>query len=252
MEIQMNLVLEGKVALVTGAGRGIGKAIALKLSEMGCQVIINDLPDSREALETVEEIKGARRQAQEVLFSVTDSAAVKTAIQSVLQKWGGIDILVNNAGIFRDALLMRMSEQEWDSVLDVNLKGAFLCSKLALNSMVSRKWGRIINIASVAGVMGNMGRVNYSASKGGLIAFTRSLAPEVGSRNITVNAIAPGFIQTQMTKELPDEYKDAVLSRTTLKRLGTPQEVAELAGFLASDRAAYITGQVICIDGGIS
>jgi 3-oxoacyl-[acyl-carrier protein] reductase len=250
--MQMNLELEGKVALITGAGRGIGKAIALKLSDMGCQVIINDLPDSREAIETVEEIKGGGRLAQEALFSVSDSAAVKAGIQSVLQKWGGIDILVNNAGIFRDALLMRMSEQEWDTVLDINLKGAFLCSKLALNSMVSRKWGRIINIASVAGVMGNMGRVNYSASKGGLIAFTRSLAPEVGSRNITVNAIAPGFIQTQMTKELPVEYKEVVLSRTTLKRLGTPQEVAELAGFLASDRAAYITGQVICVDGGIS
>ena len=248
----MNLELEGKVALITGAGRGIGKAIALKLSEMGCRVVINDLPDSGEAIETVEEIKSGGRLAQEALFSVTDSTAVKTGIQSVLQKWGGIDILVNNAGIFHDALLMRMSEQEWDSVLDINLKGAFLCSKLALTSMVSRKWGRIINIASVAGVMGNMGRVNYSASKGGLIAFTRSLAPEVGSRNITVNAIAPGFIQTQMTKELPVEYKEVVLSRTTLKRLGTPQEVAELAGFLASDRAAYITGQVICVDGGIS
>lgn len=248
----MNCELDGKVALVTGAGRGIGKAIALKLSEMGCRVVINDLPDSREALGTVQEIKGAGRQAQDALFSVIDSVAVKTGIQSVLQKWGGIDILVNNAGIFHDALLMRMSEPEWDSVMDVNLKGAFLCSKLALNSMLSRKWGRIINIASVAGVMGNMGRVNYSASKGGLIAFSRSLAAEVGSRNITVNAIAPGFIQTQMTDELPDAYKDAVLSRTTLKRLGTPQEVAELAGFLASDRAAYITGQVICIDGGIS
>jgi 3-oxoacyl-[acyl-carrier protein] reductase len=251
MDNDLKLELEGKVALVTGAGRGIGKAIALKLAEMGCLVAVNDLPESSEVVGTVNQINAGGHQSIPVLFSVTDSAAAKTQIQALVEKWGKIDILVNNAGIFRDSLIMRMSEGDWDAVMDINLKGAFICSKLALNSMVGQKRGRIINIASVAGVMGNMGRVNYSASKGGLVAFTRSLAAEVGSRNITVNAIAPGFIQTRMTSELSPEYKDAILSRTTLKRLGTPEEVAELAGFLASERAAYITGQVICIDGGL-
>jgi 3-oxoacyl-[acyl-carrier protein] reductase len=243
--------LTGKVALVTGGGRGIGKAIALMMAKMGCKVALNDLDGSSEAAATIEEIRSFGAEAIFVPFDVTDLPEIKTQTTTILEKWGKIDILVNNAGIFKDSLIQRMSESDWDNVLDINLKGAFLCSKQVLNSMMSQKWGRIINISSVAGVMGNMGRVNYSASKGGLIAFTRSLAAEVGSRNITVNAIAPGFIQTKMTDELPVEYKNEILSRTTLKRLGTPQEVAELAGFLSSDRAAYITGQVIGIDGGI-
>jgi 3-oxoacyl-[acyl-carrier protein] reductase len=247
----MDLELSGKVAMVTGAGRGIGKAIAFKLAEMGCRVAINDIPESQEAIKTINELEGAGYPAASFLFSVADMNSAKAQIQALAARWGRIDILVNNAGIFKDALIMRLSESDWDNVLDINLKGTFICSKLVLNSMVSQKWGRIINIASVAGVMGNMGRVNYSASKGGLVAFTRSLAAEVGPRNITVNAIAPGFIQTQMTGDLPQEYREAVLSRTTLKRMGTPREVAELAGFLASERAAYITGQVICIDGGL-
>jgi 3-oxoacyl-[acyl-carrier protein] reductase len=243
--------LIGKVALVTGSGRGIGKAIALKLAEMGCKVAVNDLGGSPEAAVTVEEIIASGSEAIFTPFDVTDLVAIKTQVATVMEKWGKIDILINNAGIFKDALIQRMSESDWDRVLDINLKGAFLCSKKVLNSMMALKWGRIINISSVAGIMGNMGRVNYSASKGGLIAFTRSLAAEVGSRNITVNAIAPGFIQTKMTGDLPVEYKNEILLRTTLKRLGTPQEVADLAGFLASDRAAYITGQAIGIDGGI-
>ncbi len=247
----MKKELEWKVALITGAGRGIGRAIALKLAEMGCRVVVNDLPESREAMETVNQIQAGGQQAVLQLFNVSDSAAVKGGVQAVIEKWGRIDILVNNAGIFRDAMIMRMAEADWDAVMDINLKGAFICSKLTLNGMVGQKWGRIINISSVAGVMGNMGRVNYSSSKGGLVAFTRSLAAEVGSRNITVNAIAPGFIQTHMTEDLPAEYRDAVLNRTILKRMGSAQEVAELAGFLASDRASYITGQVICIDGGL-
>jgi 3-oxoacyl-[acyl-carrier protein] reductase len=243
--------LTGKVALVTGAGRGIGKAIALKLAEMGCSVAVNDLAESTEAAATTREIVDGGGEAIFYPFDVTDQSAIKSQMEVIIKQWDKIDILVNNAGIFKDSLIQRMSESDWDKVLDINLKGAFLCSKLVLNSMVFQKWGRIINISSVAGIMGNMGRVNYSASKGGLIAFTRSLAAEVGSRNITVNAIAPGFIKTDMTDKLPAEYKGAVLSRTTLKRFGTAAEVAELAGFLASDRAAYITGQVIGIDGGI-
>ncbi|HSW57280.1 MAG TPA: 3-oxoacyl-[acyl-carrier-protein] reductase [Dehalococcoidales bacterium] len=243
--------LTGKAALVTGAGGGIGRAIALKLADMGARVAVNDLPGNAAVDDLVTKIRQSGGEAETCLFNVTDSAGVKNGIQSVIGKWSQIDILVNNAGIFRDALILRLSEADWDAVMDVNLKGAFLCSKQVLPGMMASRWGRIINISSVAGVMGNLGRVNYSASKGGLAAFTRSLAAEVGARNVTVNAIAPGFIQTQMTDELPVEYREAILSRTTLKRLGTASEVADLAGFLASGRASYITGQVICIDGGL-
>jgi 3-oxoacyl-[acyl-carrier protein] reductase len=244
--------LIGKVSLVTGSGRGIGRAIALKLCEMGSRVAINDLPGSAEASGVIQEIERMNGEAMLAPGNVTDAGEVKSLIKSVVEKWGKIDILVNNAGISLDALILRTSEEDWDRVLDTNLRSAFLCSKYALRSMIGQNWGRIINIASIAGLIGSMGRVSYSASKGGLISFTRSLASEVGSRNITVNAIAPGFITTHMTDKLPQEAKELVLSRTTLRRCGTPKEVAELAGFLASDRASYITGQVIGIDGGIS
>lgn len=247
-----NQELTGKVSLVTGSGRGIGKAIALKLVEMGSKVAINDLPDSPEAAKTVKEVESRNGEALLALGNVTDALEVKSLIKAIIEKWGRIDILVNNAGISKDALILRTSEEDWDALIDTNLRSAFLCSKYALRHMMGQDWGRIINMASVAGLIGSMGRVGYSASKGGLISFTRSLAFEVGSRNITVNAIAPGFITTKMTEDLPVEAKDLVLSRTTLKRYGSPQEVAELAGFLASNRASYITGQIIGIDGGIS
>jgi 3-oxoacyl-[acyl-carrier protein] reductase len=218
---------------------------------MGSKVAINDLPGVSEVDALVAEITGKGGEVITALASVTDGAALKSAVNQVVEKWGKIDILVNNAGINRENLMLRISEDDWDAVLDTNLRGAFLCSQYVLRSMLGQKWGRIINIASVAGLKGNMGRVDYSASKGGLIAFTRSLASEVGSRNITVNAIAPGPITTHMTGDLPPETQEAVLSRLALKRFGTPQDIAELAGFLASDRVSYITGQVICVDGGM-
>lgn len=247
-----NLELTGKVSLVTGSGRGIGKAIALKLSEMGSKVAINDLPDSPGIDEVVKEIQSRGGDSIPLNGDVTVANEVKSLIKMIIGKWGRIDILVNNAGITSDNLILRISEEDWDAVMDTNLRGAFLCAKYALRSMMDQNWGRIINMASIAGIMGSMGRVNYSASKGGLIAFTRSLAFEVGSRKITVNAVAPGWITTRLTENLSREARDFVLSRTTLKRFGSPQEVAELVGFLASDRAGYITGQVIAIDGGIT
>lgn len=247
-----NLELDGKVALITGSGRGIGKAIAFKLADMGSKIAINDLPGTTEASEVVKEIQHRSGIAMLVPGNVTVNNEVKSITETVVKTWGKIDILVNNAGVTRDALLMRMSEEDWDTVIDINLRGAFLCTKHVLRSMLGLNWGRIINMASVAGLVGSMGRVNYSASKGGLVAFTRSLASEVGPRNITVNAIAPGFIMTRLTDNLPQEAKDMVLSRTTIKRYGITQDVAELAAFLASNRAGYITGQVIGIDGGIT
>jgi 3-oxoacyl-[acyl-carrier protein] reductase len=244
--------LKGKVALITGAGRGIGKAIALKLAEMGAIVAVNDLAGSPEAITVAGEIAALGGEAFPAVGNVADSGQVKDMVAGIIQQRGKIDILVNNAGISSNTLIMRMTENEWDSVLDTNLKSAYLCSRFVLRSMIGLGWGRIVNMASVAGILGSMGRTNYAASKGGLIALTRSLAGEVGSRNITVNAIAPGFIVTRLTDELPQEAREAVLSRTVLKRHGTPAEVAELAAFLVSDRAGYITGQVISIDGGIT
>jgi len=186
-----------------------------------------------------------------VKANVADAKAVKTMTREIVDRWGKIDILVNNAGIVRDNLLPRMSDEAWDEVINTNLRGAYLCTKFALRSMMDQFWGRIINVSSLAGLVGNLGQANYSAAKGGLIAFTKSVAREVGSRNITVNAIAPGFITTEMTDKLPQEIKDSILSRIPLERFGTPGDVAELVAFLASERAGYITAQVICIDGGV-
>lgn len=248
--------LEGKVSLVTGASRGMGRAIALKLSSLGSKVAINyvgiEADNKSDADSVVEAIIRQGGEAMPVEADVRDGNAVKTMVQQVTDKWGKIDILVNNAGITRDNLLLRMSDEAWDDVIDTNLRGAYLCTKFALRSMIRQQWGRIINIASIAGLIGNVGQTNYAASKGGLIAFTKSVAREVGSRNVTANAVAPGFIKTKMTEKLPEEIKKSILSMTLLQRIGEPEEVAEMVAFLASDRASYITGQVITVDGGVS
>jgi 3-oxoacyl-[acyl-carrier protein] reductase len=247
--------LEGKVALVTGASRGMGKAIALKLASLGAKVAVNyvAIEDSNkgDADNLVESIIRLGGEAMSVEADVRDSEAVKAMVEQVTDKWGKIDILVNNAGINRDTLLLRMSDDAWDDVINTNLRGAYLCTKFAVRSMMRQEWGRIINISSVAGIFGNIGQSNYAASKGGLIAFTKTVAREMGSRNITVNAVAPGFIITGMTDKLPAERKEAILAMIPLQRFGQPGDVAELVGFLASERSNYITGQVITIDGGI-
>ena len=246
-----SLELEGKVALVTGSSRGLGKSIALKLSGMGAKVALNYLSRKDEADSVMASITGQGGEAMLAPADVRDSSSVKDMVRQITDKWGKIDILVNNAGITADGLLLRMSEEAWDNVINTNLRGAYLCTKAALRSMTSQGWGRIINIASIAGLTGNVGQSNYAASKGGLIAFTKSLARELGPRNITVNAVAPGFITTAMTDQLPVELKESILSRVALGRFGTPEDVAGLVAFLVSRQSDYITGQVINIDGGV-
>lgn len=243
--------LNGKTAIITGAGRGIGKVIAIKLSQMGANVVINDIPSSSEADSTVEEIINNGGDAIAIKGDVRNQEDVNTLIDKTVEKFGAIDILVNNAGITRDTLLMKMTEKEWDDVLDINLKGAFNCIKAVTRIMMKQRSGKIINMASVVGVMGNAGQANYSASKAGLIGLTKSVAKELAPRNINCNAIAPGFIKSDMTEKLTESVKEQYLSNIPLKRFGAPEDVAEVVAFLASDKSKYMTGQVLHIDGGL-
>jgi 3-oxoacyl-[acyl-carrier protein] reductase len=247
MEVTMNL--SGRVALVTGSGRGIGKAIAQKLSEVGAIVVINDVSDTAEA--AAQEIISTGRQSLFIKGSVSSSAEVNQMIEKIIASYGKIDILVNNAGITRDQLTLRMTDDEWDSVLNVNLKGVFLCTRAALKYMMKQRYGRIINISSISGIVGNSGQVNYCAAKAGIIGLTRTVSKEMASRQITINAIAPGFIETDMTQKIPEKLKEEFNKRIPAGYFGTPRDIAEAAAFLASDEARYITGQVLCVDGGM-
>ena len=243
--------LAGKVALVTGSARGIGKAVVERFAAEGAAVAISDVSNEAAARETLAAIEAAGGKGTVAMFDVGDLAQVESAVAGILAALGRIDILVNNAGITRDNLLLRMSEEDFDAVVRTNLKGTFLLTKVVSRHMIKQRSGRIVNMSSVVGMMGNAGQSNYSAAKAGIAGFTKSMARELGSRGITVNAIAPGFIQTAMTAGLPEAVQKAFLQQIPLGRFAAPEEVAELALFLASDAAGYVTGQVIGINGGL-
>ncbi|WP_163182840.1 3-oxoacyl-[acyl-carrier-protein] reductase [Neobacillus sedimentimangrovi] len=243
--------LAGKIALVTGASRGIGREIALELARQGANVAVNFSGSEAKAGEVVDEIKSLGQDAFAIKCNVANSEEVAEMVKAVIDRFGRLDILVNNAGITRDNLLMRMKEEEWNDVININLKGVFLVTKAVTRQMMKQRSGRIINISSIVGVSGNVGQANYVAAKAGVIGLTKTTAKELASRNITVNAIAPGFITTDMTDKLPEDVRSEMLKQIPLARLGEPKDIAKAAAFLASDDAAYITGQTIHIDGGM-
>ncbi|MGM0840774.1 3-oxoacyl-[acyl-carrier-protein] reductase [Rossellomorea arthrocnemi] len=243
--------LEGKVALVTGASRGIGREIALELAREGCNVAVNYSGSEAKANEVVDEIKGLGREAIAVQCNVSDSDAVQAMVKETIGQFGSVDILVNNAGITKDNLLMRMKEAEWDDVININLKGVFLCTKAVTRQMMKQRSGRIINISSIVGVSGNPGQANYVAAKSGVIGLTKTTAKELAPRGITVNAIAPGFISTDMTDQLPEDVRNEMLKQIPLSRFGDPRDIAKVVTFVASESASYMTGQTLHIDGGM-
>ena len=244
-------MLKDKVAIVTGASKGIGRAIAINFAKEGAKVVLNYRSDDNGAQEILKEIENSGGVAFLHKGDVSDFSVAEDLIKFCIEKFSRIDILVNNAGITRDTLLLRMKEEDFDSVINVNLKGSFNCVKHASSFMIKQKYGKILNISSVIGLIGNVGQINYAASKAGIIGMTKSLAKELGSRGINVNAIAPGFIETDMTSVLEDKTKETIMSHIPLKRMGSVEDVSNLAVFLASDLASYITGQVITVDGGM-
>jgi 3-oxoacyl-[acyl-carrier protein] reductase len=245
------MILEKRTALVTGGSRGIGRAICLKLAAMGATVGINYVSNPSAAEETLKQIEAVGGKGFTVRFDVADAEAVQENIKEIISTHGQIDILVNNAGITRDGLMARMKEDDWDSVLDTNLKGAFLCSKAVMRAMMKKRWGRIINVSSVVGFVGNGGQVNYGAAKAGLTGLTKSMARELAGRNITVNCVAPGYIVTDMTHGLAGDVQEALKAQIPLGILGTPEDVAASVGFLASADGNYITGQTLHVNGGM-
>lgn len=245
-------MLEGKVALVTGAGRGIGRAIAVRLAGAGARVIVNYNGSEAKARDTVKEIEESGGEAIALKCDVSDFTACAELAKTVIDKFGRLDILVNNAGVTRDGLIVRMSEEDYDKVLDINLKGAFNTIRHFSPAFLKQRSGKIINISSVSGVLGNAGQANYSASKAGLIGLTKSVARELAGRGICVNALAPGFIETEMTEAMSDKAKEAVIGSIPMKRTGHAEDVAEAAAFLADEASDYITGQVLCVDGGMA
>jgi len=242
--------LSNRVAIVTGSGQGIGQAIALKLAEAGATVVVNDIGEAAEKV--AKEIRAMNRQSLAILADVSSSTDVTKLVEETVNNYGKVDILVNNAGIARDQLVMRMSDEDWDKVLAVNLKSVFLCTRAALRHMIKQRWGRIISIASIVAVVGNKGQANYASAKAGIIGFTRTIAKEVASRGITANAIAPGFIDTDMTQKLAEDWKQELRGYIPLGHFGSPRDVAEAVAFLASEEAGYITGQVLGVDGGMA
>lgn len=252
MSLPPSLSLEGRIAVVSGASRGIGRAIAAELSQRGAAVIVNYFKSAEDALDIASQISDNGGKAETFQADVSEFDQAQELIKFAIKTYEGLDILVNNAGITRDKLIMMMSEDDWDIVQDTNLKSTFNCSKAAVRHMMRKRFGRIINITSVAGQMGNPGQTNYSASKAGQIGFTKALAREVASRNITVNAIAAGYVETDIWADVSDEAREAIMSMIPLGRKGEPREIAYTVAYLASDQASYITGQIIAIDGGMA